>query len=341
MKKDIYIIKNTINNKVYIGQTVNIKQRWQQYKSAVKKENTSQVILKAMRKYGFENFYIEVLEEQVENYDEKEQYWIQIYNSRVPNGYNIAPGGQGTGKGVDCPTASINDKAVLEEIIDYIITSDKPLKEIAEQFKISYGVINEINQGHSYYDSRLKYPLRDSKKYSAEKLKQITYALKYELDKTLSQIAEEYEIDKSFLHDLNQGKSYYRDYLTYPLRKGKMIKAKEIHPQIKEMLLSTKISQTEIAKKFNCSRQTVSDINCGRIGYDSSLNYPLRNEEALHHTCLSPNLLKQIENDIKNSDLSMAAIGRKYEVPAPTICKINSGKIKKYYNEKNQYPLRK
>lgn len=54
--KSIYIIKNKINDKVYIGQTGNLTQRWAQYKSAVKKEYDSQIIFRAMRKYGFENF---------------------------------------------------------------------------------------------------------------------------------------------------------------------------------------------------------------------------------------------------------------------------------------------
>ena len=341
MKKDIYIIRNKINNKVYIGQTVNLKQRIQQYKTAVKKEYTNQIIFKAMQKYGFNNFEFSILESQVENYDEKEQYWIQYYNSLVPNGYNVAPGGQGVGNGVLAPGSSIKDSNILSNLIDDIITSEKSLIKLAEEYHISYGVINEINQGHTYYNKELHYPLRNSNKYSKDKLNQITYALKYELDKSLTDIAQEYEIDKSFLNDINQGHSYYREYLTYPIRKGKMKNAEEIYPQIKNLLLTSNIPQKDIAKQFNCSRQIVSDINCGRTGYDKTLKYPLRNEEILHHTCLSPNLLKQIEDDIKNSDLSMAAIGRKYEVPSPTICKINNGQIKKYYNSEYKYPLRK
>ena len=37
MVKDIYIIKNKFNSKVYIGQSVNPAHRWEQYRSAVKK----------------------------------------------------------------------------------------------------------------------------------------------------------------------------------------------------------------------------------------------------------------------------------------------------------------
>ena len=75
-KKDIYIIKNDINNKVYIGQTVNPKQRWEQYCSLVKHKPNAQVITKAMKKYGIEHFTMSILETDVVNYDEREKYWI-------------------------------------------------------------------------------------------------------------------------------------------------------------------------------------------------------------------------------------------------------------------------
>lgn len=88
---------------------------------------------------------------------------------------------------------------------------------------------------------------------------------------------------------------------------------------------------------------TISDINTGKKGYDKNLKYPLRssNNIAFKHTCISLDLLKVIEDEIANSDLSLAAISKKYEIPQPTIQKINSGKIRKYYNPEYQYPLRK
>ena len=76
MIKDIYIIKNKFNAKVYIGQTVNPTQRWAQYKSAAQKKPEAQLITKAMNKYGFDNFWMEILESGIENYNEREKYWI-------------------------------------------------------------------------------------------------------------------------------------------------------------------------------------------------------------------------------------------------------------------------
>lgn len=258
----------------------------------------------------------------------------------MPNGYNIAPGGQGTGYGIDAPNASIKDEKVLKELIDEIIISNSPLTELAKKYNISYGVICEINQGHTYFNKEYNYPLRDSKKYSKEKLKQITYAIKYELDKSLIDIAEEYGVDKSFLNDINQGHCYYRDYLTYPLRIGKMKKAEIIHPQIKNDLLNSNLTHAEIARKFNCSRQTVSNINRGRIAFDKNLNYPLREGKAPSKGCIPAGLLKEIKKDIIKNKLSFTEISNKYEVCKTTLYQINKGQIKRYFDRDDNYPLR-
>lgn len=47
----------------------------------------------ALRKYGKENFYFEILEEcQIKDLNEKEKYWIQYYDT-FHNGYNATEGG--------------------------------------------------------------------------------------------------------------------------------------------------------------------------------------------------------------------------------------------------------
>lgn len=91
----IYIIRNTINSKVYIGQTkVSLKLRFQNHLSAAR-NGKDYVIGKAIRKYGEENFYIELLEEcTIEELNERERYWISYFNSTDNKfGYNISIGG--------------------------------------------------------------------------------------------------------------------------------------------------------------------------------------------------------------------------------------------------------
>jgi len=50
---------------------------------------------RAIRKYGENNFYIELLETTtIDNLNEREKYWISYYNS-YKNGYNSTLGGDG------------------------------------------------------------------------------------------------------------------------------------------------------------------------------------------------------------------------------------------------------
>ena len=88
----IYQITNLINNKIYIGQTNNIKKRWSNHKNC---NSPKMVIAKAIKKYGVENFKFEILLEGLtaEESDEAEVRLIQEKNSLVPNGYNVEKGG--------------------------------------------------------------------------------------------------------------------------------------------------------------------------------------------------------------------------------------------------------
>lgn len=94
MKGFIYIIKNTVNTKVYIGQTkVSIDIRWKEH---LRHANTGdQLINKAMRKYGVDKFYIECLEIcNIEDIDSREMYYIDLYDSvDKSKGYNVSIGG--------------------------------------------------------------------------------------------------------------------------------------------------------------------------------------------------------------------------------------------------------
>ncbi len=92
----IYKATNTLNNKVYIGQTTqDLNSRISSHKHRAKYElDIHTHFINALRKYGFENFIWEIID-QAENQnelDDKEKYWIQYYDS-INTGYNIQEGG--------------------------------------------------------------------------------------------------------------------------------------------------------------------------------------------------------------------------------------------------------
>lgn len=91
----IYKHTNKINNKSYIGQTVQKpEERWREgkgYKDSPKFWN-------AIQKYGWENFTHEILETGPNAIwaDEREIYWIAYYDTfnNDEKGYNLTPGGK-------------------------------------------------------------------------------------------------------------------------------------------------------------------------------------------------------------------------------------------------------
>lgn len=92
----IYIIKNKKNSKVYIGQTTKtVENRWKEHIYHASHNKRNQLLYSAMRKYGIDNFYIEVLEivKETQSLDEREIFYINNYNSLSPNGYNMTNGG--------------------------------------------------------------------------------------------------------------------------------------------------------------------------------------------------------------------------------------------------------
>lgn len=163
----IYIFTNKINGKSYIGQSINIQDRKKQHFYRYKNEKDNgynSAIHSAFRKYGWENFSFEVLEEcSLEELDAKEIYWISKKNTLVPNGYNILSGGQknrclsnkhycpicGNEKTKDakhclkCESVIREEKSLInKEEIDFSLILkilDSSLEEVAKEYGYSSG----------------------------------------------------------------------------------------------------------------------------------------------------------------------------------------------------------
>lgn len=339
MKKDIYIIRNKINDKVYIGQADFAWRRWGTHlRDAHSKPKT--VIDKAIKKYGEKNFWYELLESQIQNYDEKEIFWIKKYNSQVPNGYNVAPGGKGTGSGINHVSSSINSQEILDLIIDDIKTGELPFEKIAKKYQIGFSVVQGINSGAYYHNEYLKYPIREYF-LSNEKLKRLIYSLKYELDKSIQDIANEFDLCPSTVSEINTGKERTVNWVNYPIRIGKITNPLyEKHEEIKELLLSTQLTFQEIARKYNVAIGSIQAINVGKSWIDNNINYPIRKNGNPSYKNFSQDQIKSIENMLLNTTLSMSEIAKKIGCGQSTIQNINRGKIKKYLNENIHYPIR-
>ena len=181
----IYIIKNKINTKVYIGQTKgSIQERFLSHIHNSRYFDNHLYL--AMRKYGTDNFFIELLEEvENNNLDEREIYWIAYFDS-YNNGYNMTIGGQG------------NKRNDYQQIIKEW-NNGKTVKQIQDEFNLSSsGVISILNNleishkerrkrcGESKQKVESKYYLELwNKGYSLNKISKITGSAKPTIKKRL------------------------------------------------------------------------------------------------------------------------------------------------------------
>lgn len=130
----IYIIRNTVNSKVYIGQTkVHVDTRWKEHLRHA--QYGDQVINKAMKKYGVDKFYIETLEIcNVDIIDEREIYYIDLYDSTDKSkGYNVSIGGN---------TPRFKRKVLnIAELVDLYVNKQFTLKQIADKYEVTRYII--------------------------------------------------------------------------------------------------------------------------------------------------------------------------------------------------------
>ena len=133
----IYKITNKLNNKVYIGQTIQkpIERFYQHCAKKCDKYILNMVIHKAIFKYGKDNFTFEVIEEvPKQQLNEREEYWIKYYNSYT-DGYNSTKGGQKGNK----PFKNIDNKAIIEQY-----QQGKSLRTIGKMFNIDKATVKSI-----------------------------------------------------------------------------------------------------------------------------------------------------------------------------------------------------
>lgn len=154
----IYKITNLINGNCYIGQSINIKQRWKNHKKDAFWEDGPEYeypLYKAMRKYGIENFAFDVLEEcPQEELNEKEIFYIKKYNTYKGRGYNQSEGG-----GSQAHSKKLSDKDI-DEIIHRLKTTYDSANVICKDFDVGATLIRDINRGDIYKRDNESYPIR-------------------------------------------------------------------------------------------------------------------------------------------------------------------------------------
>lgn len=184
----IYKITNKLNNKVYIGQTIQkpIERFYQHCAKKCDNYILNMVIHKAIFKYGKDNFTFEVIEEiPKQQLNEREEYWIKYYNSYT-DGYNSTKGGQKGNK----PFKKIDNKAIIEQY-----QYGKSLRTIGKMFNIDKATVKSI-----LIRNNIKLRTTRTYKLSQEDRANIILDIKQGLSRNT--IVSKWNISKSYLSQL-------------------------------------------------------------------------------------------------------------------------------------------
>lgn len=179
----IYKITNNINNKIYIGQSIDIDRRFKEHIRQSKLNKDNMAIHKAIYKYGVENFTLTILEEcEISELDNKEIYYIETLQARVKNiGYNICQGGC-TGpihKGIDNVNSVLTEEIVTK--IRYLYLEGYVKKQAYERinkiFPININTFSDVWIGKTYkniyyhvYDDTYKESIKEFRSINKSKL---------------------------------------------------------------------------------------------------------------------------------------------------------------------------
>lgn len=227
---NVYKISNNINDKVYIGVTTRtIEERFAEHKYRIEERNSIH-LYQAMKKYGKENFKIELIDtaNSKEEMFEKEKYYIKYYDS-YNNGYNLTYGGEG-GKRLE-----LDEAYILEQYLN-----GKSTSEIAAELKVGENTIRrrlkslgvELNW-HKNPEWMYEYMIEEYKK-----------------PRLIREIAEEL------------GLSY--DNISFYLRKNNIPRHKftKSYPDGRKWYEEFKngSSMTSLSKKYNVDRKTIARI---------------------------------------------------------------------------------
>lgn len=213
----IYCFTNKINQKKYIGQTINPQQRYNAHKSNyknIKNKEYDSLLHRAFRKYGFDNFTYEILVKDINDINilnELEIYYIKYFNTKTPNGYNVEIGGKNSSKPKTLEhkkkeiwgQAKLNEKEVIELRKAYA-NKESPTKIYNEKYKdrIHYNSFLNIWSGRRY---SLIMPEVFEKGRHTKLTKEIVKKIREEREKTnlsYDKLAQKYNISKSTVADI-------------------------------------------------------------------------------------------------------------------------------------------
>lgn len=293
IKSGVYKIKNILNNKVYVGSSVNIYERWSEHKRELSKNNHHSILLqRAWNKYGEENFEFNVLEKCNESeLLDKEQYYLDLYVAYDKNkGYNIARHSSAPMKGrkhsqetiavlieglknrdkstwlkgQDAHNSKLKDEDIPE--IKRMIYEGYKICDIADTYRVKPNTITQIKTGARwkhidtvYDDLIIQQPKQKLKEEDIIEIKKLLIDNKL----TITEIANKYDITFGMVSAIKNLRIHKEIGLEFNKKLNKRHNVRKLNEdnviKIKKMLVE-EISYADIAKDFGVSEKTIRNI---------------------------------------------------------------------------------
>ena len=218
----IYKYTNLINGMVYIGQTrQTLEQRDYKHQTQL---NDNTYFHRAIKKYGRENFSLELVEDNIplNELDEKEKYYIDYFESfyTTGKGYNLTQGGQ-WGSGTQKLTI-----AQANEVKWLLANTDRPFQSIGADYNVTLYCISDINRGKSFVDESIDYPIRKipSRSYIDEVKINIILDMLLNTNMTQEEIGLATDVNAYTVGDISRGVSWKNitQQFKCPIRKNKL-----------------------------------------------------------------------------------------------------------------------
>lgn len=370
----IYLHRNKINNKCYVGQTCRkyVKTRWfkgKGYKCSAKFYN-------AIKKYGWDNFEHTILERNIFTLKEaniREKYWINYYNS-IKNGYNIREGGNnGLNTSIYKPVAMIDmNSGVVINKFNNVIEATEFLGGDKQSSPICACCRNKTFSAYGYFWCYIS-QLSNWNYYEHLKLNRLCYPI-LKLDKTTLKPIHTYFSLKIASKELNLTvgsimsicNSFQNDKLNYYLCYAKDYN-NSWTPSFKEKKVVFKKGKVcmlncnyEIINKFNSIKEAqsitgshnISGCLCGTRNttggfywcYECELNnFKIREPKHTKENNRKKIYQLDLNNNILNLFNSLSIASENTGVPIQNISQCAGGKRKtaggyiwKYYNHKEE-----
>lgn len=120
--------------------------------------------------------------------------------------------------------SSLNQEQ-LNNLIEDLINTAISMKELAAKYGIASNTLSQINNGKSYKNENLNYPLRKKnsdriKTFSREQLERIKILLEQPArEQTMTKIGKEFNCSRDIISQINNGTRQKQSDWTYPIRK--------------------------------------------------------------------------------------------------------------------------